>query len=82
MGFLPYDLAEDQLEKIQLEGLKWTVNHAYSHSLFYRLKFDQQGIHPRNIKSLGDIRNLPLTVAHCMRSAQPICQASSMASKS
>ena len=61
MGFIPYNLSEDALKKIQLERLQWTVHHVYNNSTFYRKKFDESGIHPNDIRSLEDITNLPLT---------------------
>ena len=61
MSFIPKDLTEDQLKKIQLEGLKWTVGHVYNHSPFYRKKLDSAGIRPEDIRSLDDIQRLPLT---------------------
>lgn len=61
MSFIPKDLTEDKLRKIQLEGLKWTVGHVYNHSPFYRKKLDSAGIKPEDIRSLDDIQHLPLT---------------------
>jgi len=60
MSFIPPDLSRDQLLKIQLAGLQWTVAHAYNHSAFYRQKLDQAGVGPDDIRSLADIRHLPL----------------------
>jgi phenylacetate-CoA ligase len=61
MSFIPKDLTEDKLKKIQLEGLKWTVGHVYNNSPFYRKKLDSAGIKPEDIRSLDDIQHLPLT---------------------
>ena len=61
MSFIPKDLTEDKLKKIQLEGLKWTVGHVYNNSPFYRKKLDNAGIKPEDIRSLDDIQHLPLT---------------------
>lgn len=61
MSFIPKDLTEDKLRKIQLEGLKWTVGHVYNHSPFYRKKLDSADIKPEDIRSLDDIQRLPLT---------------------
>jgi phenylacetate-CoA ligase len=61
MSFIPKDLTEDQLKKIQLDGLKWTMGHVYKNSLFYRKKLDNAGIKPEDIRSLDDIQHLPLT---------------------
>jgi len=61
MGFIPYDLSEEKLKKVQLNGLKWTTAHSYTNSPFYRQKFDNAGIHPEDIRSLEDIEHLPFT---------------------
>jgi phenylacetate-CoA ligase len=61
MSFIPKDLTEDQLKKIQLDGLKWTAGHVYKNSPFYRKKLDNAGIKPEDIRSLDDIQHLPLT---------------------
>jgi len=61
MSFIPHDLTTDRLAKIQLEGLKWAVSHAYTHSPFYKQKFDQAGVRPEDIGSLEDLQRLPLT---------------------
>jgi len=60
MRFIPQGLSRDQLEKIQLEGLKRTVAHAYAQSPFYKQKFDQTGVGPDDIRALADIRHLPI----------------------
>jgi len=60
MSFIPYDLNDDKLKKIQLQGLKWTVGHAYNNSPFYKKKLDDAGLKPEDIRSLKDIENLPL----------------------
>ena len=61
MRFIPYDLDEEKLKKIQLEGLKRTVARAYNHSTFYKEKFDKAGLQPKEIRSLADIERLPFT---------------------
>ncbi|MCF8050595.1 MAG: phenylacetate--CoA ligase [Desulfobacterales bacterium] len=60
MAFIPKDLIPERLRKIQTEGLKWTVAHACANSAFYRKKFDEAGIAPADIRSLDDLRHLPL----------------------
>ncbi len=71
MGFIPYNLSEEKLKKIQLNGLKWTTAHAYTNSPFYRQKFDNAGIHPEDVRSLEDIEHLPFTDKEDLRREYP-----------
>jgi phenylacetate-CoA ligase len=61
----------DELKELQLKGLKWTVNHAYNGSEFYRKKFEEAGVTPDDIKSLDDITKLPFTTAQDLRDGYP-----------
>ncbi|MCX8118589.1 MAG: phenylacetate--CoA ligase [Desulfobacterota bacterium] len=70
-SFMPQIRTERELKKLQLEGLQWTVNHAYEHSEFYRKRFDEAGVKPRHIKSLKDISKLPFTTANDLQEGYP-----------
>ena len=61
----------EELKKLQLERLKWTVNHAYNNCEFYRKKFDEAGVKPDDIQSLEDIEKLPFTTADDLRAGYP-----------
>jgi len=70
----PFDATvktEKELKALQLEGLKWTVNHAYNGSATYRKKFDEAGVKPKDIKSLYDIRKLPFTTSKDLQEGYP-----------
>ena len=69
--FIP-DLSPSRLESIQLEGLIWTVNHAYAGSSAYRAKLDHQGIKPGDIKSITQLNELPLTTVEDLRLGYPL----------
>jgi phenylacetate-CoA ligase len=69
--FLP-DISSDQLESIQLEGLKWTVKHAYKGSAAYRDKLVQAGIEPDDIRDLSHIETLPFTTVEDLRMGYPL----------
>lgn len=71
MGFIPHDLTEDKLKKIQAEGLKWTVSHAYANSPFYRKKLDDAGIRPDDVRSIEDLERLPFTDKEDLQSGYP-----------
>jgi phenylacetate-CoA ligase len=71
MSFIPYDLNDDKLKKIQLKGLKWTVGHAYNNSPFYKKKLDHANIRPEDIQSLEDIQYLPFTDKNDLQQEYP-----------
>jgi len=69
--FMPDFKTEDELKKHQLEGLKWTVRHAYEGSAEYRKRFDDAGVCPESIQALDDLQKLPFTTAEDLRDGYP-----------
>lgn len=69
--FMPLQKTEEELLNFQLEGLKWTVNHVFKGSPFFRKKFQDAGVTPGEIKTLGDLRRLPFTTAGDLRDGYP-----------
>lgn len=70
-SFMPKIRTERELKRIQLEGLQWTVNHAYKNSEFYRKRFDEAEVRPKHIKSLKDISKLPFTTSKDLQEGYP-----------
>jgi phenylacetate-CoA ligase len=70
-SFMPDIGSEEELRALQLEGLKWTFNHAYHGSEFYRKKSDERDVKPADISSLDDLSRVPLTVADDLREGYP-----------
>ena len=68
---MPDVKSAEELAALQLEGLKWTLNHAYNGSEFYRSRLDQAGIKPEDVKTLKDIEKLPFTSADDLRAGYP-----------
>ena len=66
--FLP---SNENLQKGQLEGLQWTVTHAYRGSETYRKKFDSLNLKPEDIQSLDDLKRLPFTSAEDLSEGYP-----------
>ena len=66
--FLP---SNENLQKGQLEGLQWTVTHAYRGSETYRKKFDVLNLKPEDIQSLDDLKRLPFTSAEDLSEGYP-----------
>ncbi len=71
MTFLPSFVSEEDLEKYQLEWLKWTLNHAYNGSAFYKSRLDRAGIGPGDVQTLDDLEKLPFTTADDLRVDYP-----------
>jgi phenylacetate-CoA ligase len=51
----------DELSQLQLERLQSTLNRAYKNVAFYHDRLQAAGIEPSAVRSLGDLRLLPLT---------------------
>ncbi|WP_028228034.1 phenylacetate--CoA ligase PaaK [Paraburkholderia ferrariae] len=72
---LPLDPIEkasrDELAALQLERLKWSLNHAYENSPVYRRKFDEAGVHPSQLQSLSDLARFPFTTKKDLRDNYP-----------
>ncbi|MBC7360204.1 phenylacetate-CoA ligase [Desulfacinum infernum DSM 9756] len=71
VSFMPVRSSLEDLESLQLQGLQWTVSHAYHHSPFYRQRLDAAGVTPEKIRSLDDLRRLPFTTADDLQAGYP-----------
>ena len=69
--FMPKIKTEEELKALQLEGLKWTVAHAYRGSDFYRQRLDKAGVKPEDIRSLDDLTHLPFVAAQDLQEQYP-----------
>lgn len=63
--------SEDELRALQLERLKWSVNHAYLNVAPYRRKCEITGIHPDDLNSLDDLRHFPFTTQDDLQDSYP-----------
>ncbi len=64
-------MPREALQTLQLERLKKTVAHCYAHQPLYRQRFDEIGLTPEDIRSLGDIAKIPFTVKTDLRDNYP-----------
>ena len=69
--FIP-SYTPEELQKIQENGLRWTVLHAFSHSPQYRAKLREVGVDPTGIQSLDDLVHLPFTTSDDLRDGYPL----------
>src|SRR5277367_4069072 len=63
--------SRSQLESLQLERLRSTLKHAYANNENYRRKFTAAGIHPDDLRALGDLAHFPFTTKADLREAYP-----------
>ena len=61
----------DELRALQLKRLRWSLQHAYEKVPHYRKAFDTAGIHPGELKDLGDLANFPFTTKADLRANYP-----------
>lgn len=64
-------MAREDLEDLQLERLRQTVERCYHDVPHYRRKFQEAGVDPGDIRSLEDLKKLPFTVKTDLRDNYP-----------
>jgi phenylacetate-CoA ligase len=63
--------SRDELQALQLERLRWSLQHAYDHVAHYKASFDKAGVHPSELKQLSDLARFPFTTKHDLRANYP-----------
>ena len=63
--------SRDEIEALQLQRLRWTLQHAYDNVPHYRQAFDAKGVHPSDLKELKDIAKFPFTYKKDLRDNYP-----------
>ena len=64
-------MSRDQLADLQLKKLKETVARCYHNVPYYQKIFKEQGILPEDIRSLDDLKKLPMTRKAALRENYP-----------
>jgi phenylacetate-CoA ligase len=64
-------MPRDDIRKLQYRLLKTLVYRLYSFSPFYHDRMRAAGVHPDDIRTLGDIRRLPFMVKNDLRDNYP-----------
>jgi phenylacetate-CoA ligase len=64
-------LSRDALVALQLERLRWSLQHAYANVPHYRHAFDAAGLRPEDCESLADLARFPLTTKLDLRDNYP-----------
>ena len=63
--------SRDEISALQLERLQWSLAHAYENVPRYREKFERQGVHPSDLKTLEDLARFPFTAKEDLRETFP-----------
>ena len=63
--------SRDELQALQLQRLRWSLQHAYDNVAHYKAKFDAAGVHPSELKTLSDLARFPFTTKHDLRDNYP-----------
>ena len=63
--------SRDEITALQIERLRWTLQHAYDHVPHYRKAFDGKGVHPDDLRALSDLARFPFTVKSDLRDNYP-----------
>jgi phenylacetate-CoA ligase len=60
-----------ELKRLQLERLRWSLAHAYDNVPRYRKKFDAAGVKPADCRSFEDLARFPFTAKADLRETYP-----------
>lgn len=63
--------SRDEISALQLQRLKWTLKHAYENVPHYKKTFDDQGVHPDDLKTLADLAKFPFSTKIDLRDNYP-----------
>jgi len=63
--------SRDEIAALQLTRLRWSLQHAYDNVAHYRKAFAARGVHPADLKELGDLKLFPFTAKADLRDNYP-----------
>ncbi|HOE42916.1 MAG TPA: phenylacetate--CoA ligase, partial [Rhodoferax sp.] len=63
--------SRDEIAALQLQRLKWTLQHAYDNVPHHKMKFDAKGVHPSDLKTLADLALFPFMTKADLRDEYP-----------
>ncbi|MBP7337928.1 AMP-binding protein [Niveispirillum sp.] len=61
----------EELRRLQLQRLRWTVEHTWRNVASFRAACASKGVEPTDIRSLSDVARLPFTTKSDLRAAYP-----------
>ncbi|TXT40996.1 MAG: phenylacetate-CoA ligase [Comamonadaceae bacterium] len=63
--------SRDEISALQLQRLKWSLQHAYDKVPFHKAAFDAKGVHPSDLKTLADLAKFPFMTKTALRDNYP-----------
>jgi phenylacetate-CoA ligase len=63
--------SRDEVQALQLQRLRWSLQHAYDNVPHYRRAFDERGVHPSDLAQLSDLAKFPFTAKADLRDNYP-----------
>ncbi|MCY0095681.1 phenylacetate--CoA ligase PaaK [Hoeflea ulvae] len=63
--------SRDEIAALQLSRMKWSLAHAYENVPHTRAAFDAKGVHPDDLRTLGDLAKFPFTTKDDLRHNYP-----------
>ena len=63
--------SRDELQALQLERMRWSLQHAYDNVAHYKAAFDAAGVHPSDLRSLADLAKFPFSDKKTLRENYP-----------
>lgn len=64
-------MSRKEMDRLQLERLRWTVDYCYRNVPFYTKRLDEAGVTAEKIRSLDDIQYIPVTTKADLRDNYP-----------
>ena len=64
-------MPREQIEKLQVERLRWLVDYCIKNIPFYNDRLTKAGVTAEKIKSIKDIENIPYTTKEDIRDTYP-----------
>ena len=63
--------SRDEITALQLQRLKWSLQHAYDNVPFHKAAFDAKGLHPSDLKTVADLAKFPFMTKSALRDHYP-----------
>ncbi|MCX8520283.1 MAG: phenylacetate--CoA ligase [Rhodoferax sp.] len=63
--------SRDEIAALQLQRLQWTLRHAYDKVPHHRKAFQDNGVHPDDLKTLADLGKFPFMTKSALRDNYP-----------